>query len=97
MWVKKNMSVMGLRIVKELKGISCVLEQVTVPNKKGILTSRSFGKPVEDLENLKEAVATFTIRCAEKLRHQNSSANMLMVFIRTNRLNLPTLNTKTLN
>jgi DNA polymerase V len=75
-WIKKHMTVMGLRTVKELRGESCIPMEFVRPDKQGILTSRSFGK---------EAVSTFTTRCAEKLRRQNSVCNLLTVFIRTDR------------
>ncbi|MGE5606792.1 MAG: Y-family DNA polymerase [Bacteroidota bacterium] len=83
-WVKKKMTVVGLRVKKELEGISC-LEMELIPSaKKVICTSRSFGEPQTELEPIQEAVATYASRCAEKLRRQRSCAGMLMVFIHTN-------------
>jgi len=83
-WVRKSMTVVGLRVKKELEGVSC-LEMELVPSaKKAICTSRSFGESQTGLEPLREAVATFAARCAEKLRRQHSCAGMLMVFIHTN-------------
>ncbi|WP_247236350.1 Y-family DNA polymerase [Telluribacter sp. SYSU D00476] len=84
-WVKKHMSVVGERMVRELCGQCCYdLEDQPQP-KKGICTSRSFGHPVTEYSILQEAVATFTARCAEKLRKQNAAANLLHVFTFTNR------------
>jgi DNA polymerase V len=90
-WVRKNMTVVGLRTKKELEGISCLTMDEMVPDKKAICTSRSFGEPQTDLRYLEEAVATFTVRCAEKLRTQRSAASQIMVFIHTNafRADLP--------
>lgn len=86
-WVRKTFSVVGLRILYELKGISCLdLDEISTP-KKQILSSRSFGKEISNLENLKEAIATFTDRAAEKLRQQKSKAGALGVFIKTNKHN----------
>ena len=86
-WIKKYMTVVGLRIKKELLGISCIeLEQV-MPAKKAIATTRAFGKKITDLHFLKEAVATYTVRCAEKLRSQNSIAGFITVFIHTDPFN----------
>lgn len=83
-WVKKRMTVVGLRVKKELEGISC-LEMELIPSaKKVICTSRSFGESQTELEPLREAVATYVTRCAVKLRNQHSCAGMLMVFIHTN-------------
>jgi DNA polymerase V len=83
-WIRKNMTVAGLRTKKELAGISCLSPEEMVPDKKAICTSRSFGTPQADILQLEEAVATFTVRCAEKLRSQQSSASQIMVFIHTN-------------
>lgn len=84
-WVKKNMTVMGLRTVMELRGVPCFsLEEMPVP-KKGIMSSRSFGRPVESLDELKEALATYAACAAEKLRSQHSAATILHVFLMTNR------------
>jgi DNA polymerase V len=84
-WVKKHMTVMGLRTVMELRGTPCFsLEEMPVP-KKGIVSSRSFGKPVESIDELKEALATYASCAAEKLRSQHSAASILHVFLMTNR------------
>lgn len=82
-WVKKHLTITGLRTVYELRGISCLpLEDVQQP-KKGIISSRSFGEPVMYLEPLNEAVASYMTRAAEKLRGQGSIAATLTVFITT--------------
>jgi DNA polymerase V len=54
------------------------------PPKKAIVCSRSFGRPVESLEEMKEAVTTYVSSAAEKLRRQRSAAFFLTVFISTN-------------
>lgn len=83
-WVKKRMTVVGLRVKKELEGISCLELELIPSAKKVICTSRSFGEAQTELEPLREAVATYAARCAAKLRKQRSCAGMLMVFIHTN-------------
>lgn len=83
-WVKKKMTVMGLRTVRELRGEPLIgVHHITEP-KKGILSSRSFGRTVETLEELEEAVAAYTSRAAEKLRLQHSVTATVSVFLRTN-------------
>jgi len=87
-WIKKNLGgVVGLRTVFELRGNSCIaLDQEGLSkNKKGITTSRSFGKPVEKLQYLEEAIASYTSRAAEKLRAQKSVANVISIYIKTNK------------
>ena len=54
--IKQHISVVGKRIVYELRGISALdLEQVH--SKKSITVSRSFGEMVSDLQSLKEALS----------------------------------------
>jgi len=50
-------------------------------NKKMIATTRMFGSPVGDINDIKEAVATYTSKAAEKLRRQKSAANIISVFV----------------
>lgn len=84
-WVRKNMSVVGLRLKKELEGKSVLdLEEVRSP-KKAIATTRSFEGTITDYEKIKERISTFAICCAEKLRSQNSNCNSIYVFVRSNK------------
>lgn len=82
-WVKNEMSVVGLRLKRELEG-KPTLDLETIQNKKAIATTRSFEKMHDKIEDIAERVATFTASCAEKLRRQNSHCSMIMVFIQTN-------------
>ena len=83
-WVRKNMTVVGERTWKELRGISCIDMESAPPAKKQICTSRSFGKMIEDIDTMAEAIATHASACAKKLRQQKSYAMSLMVSIHTN-------------
>lgn len=78
-WVRKKMKVTGLRTVWELRGKACLSMEQTVEPRKGILSSRSFGEPVENAEDLKEAVTLFASRAAEKLRAQESAATTITI------------------
>jgi DNA polymerase V len=49
--------------------------------KKMIATTRMFGSPVKNIGDIKEAIATYTSRAAEKLRRQRSAANTISVFV----------------
>lgn len=86
-WLKTKMKVIGLRIKKELLGESCIPLEMVVPAKKAIATTRAFGKKTPELQYIEEAVATYAVRCAEKLRRQKSVANLLTVFIHTDPFN----------
>ena len=82
-FVKKEFSVVELRIKKDLEGQPTLqLEEKKV--KKGISTTRSFEKMYTTIEELNERIATFSVTCSEKLRLQKSCCSALMVFVRTN-------------
>ncbi|MDR3715425.1 MAG: Y-family DNA polymerase [Puia sp.] len=81
-WAHRNMGgVVGVRLVRELRGIPAIVMEEELVNKKMIATTRMFGRPVTELYELKEAVATYISRAAEKLRRQQSAAGIVSVFI----------------
>lgn len=82
-WVKKNLSIVGLRLKHNLQGIQTIDLEIPQP-KKNIATTRSFEKNYSGIEQLNERVTTFAVSCAEKLRKQKSCCNSMMVFIHTN-------------
>jgi DNA polymerase V len=84
-WIRKHLHVVGLRTVFELRGASCLSINDVPSGKKGICTSRSFGKPLDKYEDVEQALAAFVVRCAEKLRKQKSAASAVTVFIMTNK------------
>lgn len=75
--------VVGARLMRELKGIPSKEMEDELVNKKMIATTRMFGSPVSDINDIKEAVATYTSRAAEKLRRQHSAAKVISVFVVT--------------
>lgn len=86
-WIRKQLTVTGLRTAMELRGISCMPLELAQPDKKSIISSKSFGRPVTTLADMKEAVATYLSTAAEKLRGQGSAAGAVQVFISTNTFN----------
>lgn len=84
-WVRKHLSVMGERTYLELHGVSCFNLDKNPTPKKGIASTRSFGKYITKYERIEEAVATYTANAIRKLRKQNSLANHITVYIRTNK------------
>jgi DNA polymerase V len=84
-WIKKHMGVVGLRIVGELRGISCLPLVQCPPSQKSLMVSRSFGRPITTLAEMREAVATYTSSAAAKLRRRGLAAGVLTVFLLTNR------------
>ena len=82
-WIKKNTNVFGSRTAMELKGISCITLDVYQEKRKNCCVSRSFGKKVTKLEELKESITTHCLNAAEKIRNDNQTAKKITVFIRT--------------
>ena len=83
-WVRKMMSVNGLKTVSELREISCLDLEETSATRKSCCTTRSFGKPLENLDDIEQAVTTFARRATERIRGENLTASTVSVFLRTN-------------
>ena len=83
-WVLKHMTIVGLRLQKDLKGIQSI-EMEEIEKKKSISTTRTFDRDYDTFDELKERIATFTTLSAQKLRDQNSLCNSLNLFVETNR------------
>ena len=83
-WIRKRIGVVGLRLVLELRGVSCLdLEQCPAP-KQSLTCSRAFGKLISTLAEMEEAVSVYTSRVAEKLRRERLAASVLTVCLTTN-------------
>lgn len=83
-WAHTNMGgVVGVRLIRELRGLPAIVMEEELVNKKMIATTRMFGRPVTAVHELKEAVATYISRAAEKLRRQQSAAGVVSVFLVT--------------
>jgi DNA polymerase V len=70
-----------MRLALELRGVPCLDLEREIPDRKTIMASHSFGRPVTTLAELPEAVASYAARAAEKLRRQHLATAHLMVFI----------------
>lgn len=81
--VRTRWSVVLERTVRELQGQPCVDVEDVAPDKQEIACTRSFGRPVTELADLKEAVSEFASRAGEKLRRQHGLANLVHAFVRT--------------
>ncbi|MBT4990078.1 MAG: Y-family DNA polymerase [Rickettsiales bacterium] len=82
-FIRKNFSVVGERLVYELRGESCLDLEEIVP-RKNIMSSKSFGKLVTEITPMEEALASYAARACEKLRKQKSKASGIYVFVKTN-------------
>jgi DNA polymerase V len=85
MQMKKLFSIVMARTVMELQGISC-LDIDKVPSaKQQIISSRTFGKRINELQLLQEVITVYTTRAHRKLRADGSVCGIITVFIHTNR------------
>lgn len=83
-WVLKNMTITGLHLQKDLKGIP-TLEMLPPEKKKSISTTRTFETDLRSFDEVRERITTFTSMSAEKLRKQRSLCKRMVVFLETNR------------
>lgn len=84
-WIDKYLTSVGHKTVLELRGKSCLDLDILNPPKKSIVSSKSFGRAVSSLQEMEEAVASYTTVAADKLRQQNSVASVISIFITTNK------------
>jgi len=84
-FIRKQMSVRGLRTVEELRGRTCfdVGEDTTL--RKSLLHSQSFGERIYKYEDLEAAVAHHARKVAEVLRAEDAVAREVGMVIRTSR------------
>lgn len=83
-WVKKMFGITIWKLQKELQGFSKIpMEEVS--SKKMIATTRSFEYTYTDIKDIKERIATFATRGAEKLRAQKTCCHMLVVQLSSDR------------
>lgn len=81
---RQALTVVGERIVHELRGLSCLSWEEAPAGRKGCAVTRSFGQPLTSLQDVSEAVAGFAFRLGEKLRRNRMAAPRLTVFMHTN-------------
>jgi DNA polymerase V len=83
-WIRKRLGIVGLRLVMELRGVSCLdLDQCPAP-KQSLTCSRAFGTLIHTLAEMEEAVSVYTSRVAEKLRRGRLAATVLTVCMTSN-------------
>jgi DNA polymerase V len=85
--LRDKFSVVVEKTARELAGTPCLELDEADPPKQEICCSRMFGKRLTELAPIKQAVATYTARAAEKLRVQGSVCKRMRVSIRTGMFN----------
>ena len=83
--IRGLMTVVGHRTLLELRGTPCLDLEIEPPIRKGVASTRSFGRTVTELDELNQAIAGFIDRAAFKLRRESLVAERLEVFIKTDR------------
>jgi DNA polymerase V len=82
-WIKKSSNVLSSRTAMELRGVSCINLETTSSKRKSCVVSRSFGKKIENFQELKEAIANYSLNASEKIRSESLVAKSITVFVRT--------------
>ena len=82
--IKDKYGVVGIRLQNELKGKQCIPLKTTLSDRKQICVSRSFAYPIDNLDELKQAISQYVLIASAKLRQYNQFSSAITVFIRTN-------------
>ncbi|HDX8940958.1 translesion error-prone DNA polymerase V subunit UmuC (plasmid) [Klebsiella michiganensis] len=82
-FIRKNLSVVLERTVRELNGESCISLDEAPPAKQQIVCSRSFGEKITEYDSLRQAVCQYAERASEKLRKKRQYCRHISVFIKT--------------
>ena len=82
-WIKKSSNVLSSRTAMELRGIPCIDLETTTSKRKSCVVSRSFGQRIEKYQELKEAIAGYSLNASEKIRSESLVTKSITVFVRT--------------
>lgn len=80
-WILGRMGSGALRVALELRGIPCGEHAPESGPRKSVICSRSCGRPIVTLAEMKEAVATHVASAAETVRGDGLRARDLAVFV----------------
>ena len=88
---RKLLTVVGERLVWELRGQSCFPLELVLPRRQGIAVTRCFGRMVTTLHEGLEAIRSYAARAGEKLRQHGVVGSHLYVGLETaeHRTDLP--------
>lgn len=88
-WVRKKMTITGLRMVHELRGFPCIPLELQPEPKQQIICSRSFAYFITELKDMEQAMTYYASRAAERMREQNLVTADIMVYFETSRFSGP--------
>ncbi|MAI96795.1 MAG: nucleotidyltransferase [Synechococcus sp. MED650] len=81
--LRAKCGVVGLRLQQELRGHACLPLDLAPAPKQETCVSRSFSRPITTVDELRQAISTYVVRAAEKLRKQQQRAASLTIYTRT--------------
>lgn len=84
-WIKKHLTIVGLRTYWELKGRPSITMEEEVKDNQAILSSKSFGNPITELIDLLEATKEYVNDALNKMIRQDLKAREITIFLMTNR------------
>jgi DNA polymerase V len=82
---RRSMTVVGERIIHELRGVSCLSLEEHPPTRKGCAVTRMFSSRVTDRATMEQAVAAHAIRLGERLRRGGLATDHVTVFFHTSK------------
>ena len=80
---RRGLTVVGERIVHELRGLACLELETVAATRKGCAVTRMFSGRVEDRATMEQAVAAHAARLGEKLRREGLGTDHVTVFYHT--------------
>ena len=81
--LRKSLTVVGERIVHELRGLACLPLELMPARRKGCAVTRSFSGRITERAVLEEAVAAHATRLGEKLRREGLGTSHVTVIYHT--------------
>jgi DNA polymerase V len=86
--IRDSFNIIAMKTAMELRGCTYFKFEQSPEQRKTLLRSRSFAKPVTSWQELSEAIASHATRAAEKLRNEELVAKVLRVFFHTSLFNV---------
>lgn len=83
-YIEQQFSVVMKRTVLELTGTACIELEDAPPSKKQIISSKSFGARVTDIDSLSEAMSSYLQSAVKRLRADKSLCGCLIAFAESN-------------
>lgn len=83
-FITKHLSVVGLRLKRDLLGEDVIIT-ADLPKRKNISVTRTFDHDYSSYDEVRERVVSFAAQIGRRLRQQSSNCSSLIVFVMSNR------------